>query len=109
MLKICILDSSNQRRVVLEGKLIAPWTAEFVSTCDNARADLRGRDLVVDLNNLMAISQEGENILAVLANQGVKFRRAGVLAKQVFRQLARRNRRKSERNRAIKLGEDSCS
>lgn len=103
MLKILILDSSNRRRVVLEGKLVAPWAAELITACDNARADLRGRDLVLDLNNLMAISQDGENALAALAHQGVKFRRAGVLAKQVFRQLARRSANTPDANRRKKF------
>ncbi len=60
MLKISLIDSSRQRRLVVEGKLIAPWAAELKSTCERARADLRGRELVIEMKQITMISQEGE-------------------------------------------------
>jgi len=33
MLKITILDTPDRRRLVLEGKLVAPWTAELRKEC----------------------------------------------------------------------------
>ena len=68
---ISILEGSKQRRLVLEGALIAPWTTELRTACEKARADLRDRELVVDMNNVTAISQEGENVLLELMNEGV--------------------------------------
>jgi hypothetical protein len=93
MLKISIIEAHTQRRLVLEGKLIAPWSDELVSACDKARVDLDGRELVIDLKNITAINQEGENALIALMNEGVKFRGRGVFTKQVLRQLARRAQR----------------
>ena len=90
MLKISIIEIHNQRRLVLEGKLIEPWLAELISVCEKAREDLDGRKLVVELKNLTAINQQGENALIALMNEGVKFRGCGVFTKQVLRQLARR-------------------
>ena len=92
MLKISVIDGRRKRRVILEGKLIAPWTAELKAACDRARADLDGRDLVVDLKQLTTISQGGENLLLELMNDGVKFRSNGVFTKQVLRQLTRKMR-----------------
>ena len=37
MLKISIVDGTNQRRLVLEGSVIGPWAAELRSTCEVAR------------------------------------------------------------------------
>lgn len=99
MLKISIVDSSKQRKLVLEGALLAPWAAELNRACEMARADLDSRELVVDLKNLMAISPEGENILLALMNDGVQLRCHGVYAKQVVRQIARRIRRSQETKR----------
>ena len=90
MLKISIIEAHNQRRLVLEGRLIAPWSAELMSACDKAREGLDGRELVVELKNLTAINQQGENALIALMNEGMKFRGCGVFTKQVLRQLARR-------------------
>ncbi len=93
MLKISTVDSSKQRKLVLEGALVAPWAAELSRACEMARAGLDGRQLVVDVKNLMAVSPEGENILLALMNDGVQLRCHGVYAKQVLRQIARRNRK----------------
>ena len=86
------MEAHNERRLVLEGKLITPWTEELRSACEKAKANLEGRQLVVDLKNLTVISQEGENLLVALMNEGVKFRCCGVFTRQVMRQLARRAR-----------------
>jgi hypothetical protein len=93
MLKISIIDRGNQRRLVLEGKLVAPWTTELRTACERARADLHHRELVVDIKNLIAISQEGENLLLELMREGTAFRSRGVFTKHVLAQLARRARR----------------
>jgi hypothetical protein len=93
MLKISVVDSRKQRRLILEGKLVAPWAAELKGACDRARADLDGRDFVVDVKHLTAINHEGENLLLELMKNGIKFRGRGVFTKQVLRQVARRMRR----------------
>ena len=92
MLRISIIELRNERRLVLEGKLIAPWTAELRSTCEKARQNLKGRELVVDLRNLTVISPEGEHLLVALMSEGVKFRCCGVFTRQLLRELARRAR-----------------
>ena len=90
MLKISVVESRNQRRLVLEGKLITPWTEELRSACKSARVDLGDRELVVDLKNVTVISPEGEDMLSALLSEGVKFRCCGVFARQVLRQVARK-------------------
>jgi hypothetical protein len=90
MLKISLVDSARQRRVVVEGKLIAPWTAELRNACREARADLRGRELVIEMKHVTTISQEGENVILELMNGGIKFRCDGVFTKQLVKDLARR-------------------
>ncbi len=68
MLKISLIDRNRHRRLIVEGKLIAPWAAELKSACENARADLRGRELVVEMKHITTISQEGENVIIELIN-----------------------------------------
>ena len=93
MLRILAIEGSNEQRLVLEGKLIAPWTTEVRRACEKARQSLEGRELVVDLKNLTVISEEGEDLLAALMSEGVKFRCRSLFAKQVLRQVARRESR----------------
>lgn len=91
MLKITVVEEQRRRRVVVEGKLIAPWAAELTSAYQTARTDLQDRELIVDLRSLTAISPEGEAVLLHLMREKAKFR-CGVYMKEVMRQLARKTR-----------------
>ena len=92
MLKISIIDSKTQRRLVVEGKLIAPWTAELHSAWRKATTDLNGRELVVDVKGVTAITEDGEKVLMEQMKAGVRFRSSGVFTKQVLKRLARKIR-----------------
>jgi hypothetical protein len=93
MLKISIVDSRNQRQLVLEGRLIAPWVAELRTAWKRAQTQLDGRELVIDMGNVMVISQEAENTLLQMMNEGARFRCSGVLTKHVVQQLMRRSKK----------------
>jgi anti-anti-sigma regulatory factor len=95
MFKISIVESQEQRKLVLEGRLVAPWTAEVESAWNNAAEQLQGRKLVIDLTNVTLISPDGENTLLKLMRDGAHFSCGGVLTKHVLRQLARRCRYRS--------------
>jgi len=95
MLKISLVENAKSRRVIVEGKLIAPWTAELRSACEKAKADLRGRELVIEMKHITTIGQEGENIILELINGGIKFRCDGVFTKHVVKDLTRRAGRKA--------------
>ena len=97
MLKISVIDSRTERRLVLEGKLIAAWVAELRTAWKAVRREIEGRALVVDLGNVAVISQEGENALLELMNEGAKFRCSGVLTRHVIQELRRRSKRDSSK------------
>ena len=101
MFKISLIDNTRQRRLVVEGKLIAPWVAELRNACQEARADLRGRELVIEMRHVTTISQEGENIILELISGGAKFRCEGVFTKHVVKELTRR----ATRNLGIQAGD----
>jgi hypothetical protein len=61
VLKISVIESRSERRLILEGKLLAPQVTELRTASEKARADVQ--NLVIDLKNLMVISQEGEGML----------------------------------------------
>lgn len=92
MLKITILDTPDRRRLVLEGKLVAPWASELRKECRAAASDLRGRELVIELKNVTCISEDGQNVLLELMKDGVKFRASGVFTKHVMKRLVRKIR-----------------
>ena len=100
-MKISLVDNARQRRVIVEGKLIAPWTAELRNTCQEARGDLGGRELVIEMKHVTTISQEGENVILELINGGIRFRCHGLFAKHVVKELTRR----ASRNLGTRAGD----
>jgi hypothetical protein len=92
MFRLSMLDTNYQRKLVLEGKLVAPWTEEVETAWRHAQEHLEGRKLIVDLSNVTLIGRDGENTLLNLMRDGAKFRGCGVLTKHMLRQLARRCR-----------------
>jgi hypothetical protein len=93
MLKISLTDTRTQRRLILEGKLIAPWVAELRAVWTRVKVELNGRELVIDMGDVITVSQEAENTLLEMMDAGATFRCRGVLTKHVVQQLARRNKK----------------
>jgi hypothetical protein len=95
MLKVTIVETRNQRRIILEGTLIQPWTTELKKTWTAAIDTLpQGRQLIVDLNNVTTIGKDGEDVLSKLMQEGAKFSCVGVLTKYLLKQLALKNQAK---------------
>ena len=91
MLKISVVEDASRRRLIVEGKLIAPWAAELATAYQTAKADLQNRELIVDLRSLTLISSEGEDVLLQLMHEKVKFV-CGLYVKEVLRQLGGKRR-----------------
>ena len=98
MLKISTIENETRRLLVLEGKLIAPWTEELKKLCQKSPTDGDHRELVIDVNGVTVISMEGEDALLSLMARGAKFRGGGIFVKQVLKQLARRASRNGHGN-----------
>jgi hypothetical protein len=96
MLKVTIEETRNRRRLILEGALVQPWLEELKKACANAsKGSSQARHFVVDLNNVTAISKEGEEVLFDLMGKGAKFTCAGVLTKYLLKLLELKCRAKA--------------
>jgi len=94
MFKISITDTPGRRTLLVEGKLIQPWTAELQRVWRDANKDLDGRKLEIDLSEVTTIGPEGEDTLFDLMKAGARFTCGGVLTKHVLKRLARRSHSK---------------
>ena len=90
MLKISVEDDPVCRRVIVEGKLTAPWVAELRAAYEDSLAVLGGRELLVELKDVVVISQEGENTLAELIARGTKVQSSGVFTRYILEKLTQR-------------------
>jgi anti-anti-sigma regulatory factor len=93
MLKISVINGRRQRQLVVEGTLVELWVAELLSEYTKAKEHLDGRELVIDLTNLNAISKAGEDALLELIDDHARFH-CGVFAKEVLKQLTSKRRSK---------------
>jgi ABC-type transporter Mla MlaB component len=91
MFKISIAETPCKRTLLVEGKLIPPWTAELQRVWRDANEDLNRRKLAIDLSDVTTINSEGEDTLFDLMKEGAKFTCGGVLTKHVLQRLARRS------------------
>lgn len=92
MFRISVVDTPSERRLVLEGKLAAPWIGEVEKAWRTATDHLQDRELVVDLTNVTFISPDGESTLLKLMKHGAKFSSGDVLTKYLLRRLTRTSR-----------------
>ena len=91
MLKISVVEGPRRCRLVLEGSLIEPWVGELLREYTKAKGHLDGRELVVDLTNLTAMSGAGEDAILELMEDRARFQ-CGIFAKEVLKKLASKRR-----------------
>ena len=91
MLKISVVESPRRCRLVVEGILVEPWVAELLREYTKAKEHLDGRELVVDVTNLTAISAAGEDAILELMDDRARFQ-CGIFAKEVLKKLASKRR-----------------
>ena len=85
---ISIFEGFNQRSLVPEGTLIGLWATELELPAEGREQTFGDRELDLDMKNVTTISQERENVLLELMNEGLKFR-GGVFTKHLLRQITR--------------------
>jgi hypothetical protein len=87
MLKITIIDTPREQRLVLEGRLATPGLAELEATWQRARTRLGTRRCMVDLRNTTFIDESAERILLEMQGEGAQFMAYGVFTKHRMQQL----------------------
>jgi hypothetical protein len=90
MLKITRVKTKRRWHVILEGELIMPWVTELRKEWKEIRTLEGELKVIVDLRNVVSISQEGRDVLFEMMSQDVKFICGGVLNRHVLRELARK-------------------
>ena len=82
MLRIMITDGPTEQRWILQGRLVAPWLAEFEKSWNSRnRSDVRKR--VVDLSEVTLIDRQGEKLLKTMRRAGAELIACGVYLRHV--------------------------
>jgi hypothetical protein len=77
MLRITIVDSPTEQRLVLYGKLVGPWIGELQRVWENLRQQLGNRRSVIDVNEVTLIDDSADQLLATMLEQGVELAARG--------------------------------
>ena|SRR5215470_1544640 len=100
MLKITTTTHGDQRTLILEGTLVDPWVNELENSWTDAQKMVEQGRVRVDLRDVTAISQHGENLLFRMMCEGATFNCCrGVLTRHVMQQLERRRQEQARRDR----------
>jgi hypothetical protein len=100
MLKIIVVDSQTQRRLVLRGRMVGSGVDQFQRLWEEGLESRKDREFVIDLREVAAISQHAENILVEVMNRGASVITGAGIAKQVVENLSHRLRRRSASERS---------
>jgi len=92
MLKITIVDASDEQKLILEGKLTEPWLSELKSCWENARNAREGHDCIVDLTGVTHIDRDGEDALLKMRNEGAHLVAKGICTKHKLKDIERRRK-----------------
>jgi hypothetical protein len=91
MLKITCIENNHTRTFVLEGRLVDPWVSELEQSWSEAQRTGGAQSVIVDLKDVTAISERGQDLLFQMMAEGAAFNCCrGVLTKHVLQQLERR-------------------
>jgi hypothetical protein len=78
MLKITVVETPTERRLVLYGKLVGPWIGQLREVWENLLQQLGQRRLVVDLSDVTLIDDSADPLLATMLQQGGELLASGV-------------------------------
>jgi hypothetical protein len=92
MLKITVVDGGAEQRLMVEGKLVAPWVSELELAWNRARPAGRRCRVVVDLSATTAIDPSGKATLMAMIGEGARLTARGVYSEYLVEQLMNKAR-----------------
>jgi anti-anti-sigma regulatory factor len=90
MLRITIVDTPDEEKWILQGRLSGPWAAELQANWQRAHGENNGRSCTVDLSEVTFVDANGESVLTEMMREGAHFVVSGLYATQVVEDLGAR-------------------
>jgi len=88
MLKITILDSAEELRLRLEGRLSGPWVAELRQCWQTAASTTQNRAAVLDLREVDFVDSDGQTLLEEMHRQGARLEASCPLIQHLVEEIA---------------------
>jgi len=87
MLKITVIDTPSEQKLILEGRLAEPDLAVLESAWEHALEALGKRICIIDLTNATSIDPQAEGILLDMKRHSAQFVACGISTKHQLEQL----------------------
>jgi hypothetical protein len=87
MLKITVVETPTEQRLVLHGKLVGAWIGELQRVWEHLRQQLGNRSPVVDLNDVTLIDDSADPLLAGMLEHGAELVASGVANRWLIQAL----------------------
>jgi anti-anti-sigma regulatory factor len=87
MLKITIMETTSERRWIVQGRLVGPWVNELRTTWKRAHRSQDKRACIIDLNDVTLVDKSGERLLRAMSKKGAQLIATGMYVKHVLEQL----------------------
>ena len=87
MLKITIVDTPTEQRIVLFGKLAGPWLGELQRVWEESRHRLGNRRRVVDINDVTVIDHSADALLVTMMQEEAEFVANGLVNQWLIQAL----------------------
>jgi len=87
MLKITIIDTPTDQRIVLFGKLAGPWVGELQKVWEESRHRLGNRRRVVDINDVTLIDHSADALLVTMMKEEAEFVASGMVNQWLIQAL----------------------
>jgi len=87
VLKITVVDSPDEQRWLLQGRLAGQWVDALIGSWEKDHHQNDKRRCLVDLTDVTFIDRKGQAALAELMAQGADFIATGVYTKELLSSL----------------------
>ena len=87
MLRITVVEGSNQTRFVVEGKLMGECVRELEKCWHVAGSGHEGKSILVDLSSVSYIDDGAKKLLADMHGKGIAFVATGLLPRCLIQEI----------------------
>ena len=90
MLKITRIETSEEEKWTLQGRLVGLWVSELRKCWKKTHRTDTNLKCIVDLNDVTLIDRKGERLLRTMSKEGVQFIASGIYTKHLLQQRCQR-------------------
>src|SRR4030095_5034542 len=87
LIRISQIGNASKGHLLVEGTLSDGWVDALEASCLEAKSQLNGKPLYIDLSGVTYIDDKGRELLARIIDSGSVVRAAGIMAKTIVDEI----------------------